>query len=73
MEKLKEQYDTELQALRESVEEAAQVSPPTGRSVAGVGMGKKMWLGNRTGHRSPTPVPVVLLPVRYRVKLSSWK
>lgn len=28
MEKLKEQYDAELQALRESVEEATQVSPP---------------------------------------------
>lgn len=28
MEKLKEQYDAELQALRESVEEATQVRPP---------------------------------------------
>lgn len=46
MEKLKEQYDAELQALRESVEEATQVSPPHWQvSVVGVGMGKKMWLG----------------------------
>jgi uncharacterized protein YicC (UPF0701 family) len=28
MDKLKEQYDAELQALRESVEEATKVSPP---------------------------------------------
>ena len=35
MDKLKEQYDAELQALRESVEEAAKVGPGQGAERLG--------------------------------------
>lgn len=48
MEKLKEQYDAELLALRESVEEATKVSPPPDREPAHSECreGKRIWLRN---------------------------
>ncbi|XP_010639572.1 cingulin-like protein 1 [Fukomys damarensis] len=71
MDRLKEQYDTELQALRESVEEATKVSLRR-QGQEGVRTGPSVWLGDggRAETTSPTPVLASFSPFNYGVRLS---
>lgn len=74
MEKLKEQYDAELQALRESVEEATQVSPPlAGQPERVSGWARKCGLGTDNRAQGLPRQRQWSCFLFVRVKLSSWK